>query len=137
MSYEIAKDIEKTGHAIDNLRVTINLGLKQGYEGFDQEKKEVLDFLTNLYVNGMEQIPFVVKDTVITYAYPDDKGMVACHEPALELVSDKSPLYAAHLSEEDWQKLVEEYAFKLAEAFKQFRVYITYTQVETKIFQQC
>lgn len=97
-----------------------------------------MKFLTDLYISGqIEQLPFVVRDTIITYAYPGNDGLISCHEPALELVSDKSPLYATHLSDEEWQELVEEqYAHKLGERFEQFRVYVTYARVETKIFQR-
>jgi hypothetical protein len=119
--YEIARDNGQIGHDNDNIKATINLGLKKGYEGFSQEKKEVLDFLTDLYRSGFTQVPFVVKDTVITYAYPGDDGLVACHEPALELSSDKSPLYAKDLSREAWKELVEKEEKKRGERGKKGR----------------
>ena len=141
MEYKIAEENGREGHCAQGIQAQINLGLKQGYAGFVQEKKEVLDFLTDLYkealTDGRSFLPFVVTESVITYAFMGDDGPVGAHEPALLLTSDKSPLYAADQSEEDWKIFVEGYAKKLAEAFKQFRVYVSYTRVETKIFQQC
>ncbi|MFC1645301.1 hypothetical protein ACFL08_04715 [Patescibacteria group bacterium] len=137
MTYRIAAEGNFKGHKKNNIQATINLGLKQGYDGFDQEKQVVLAFLTGLYVSAeIAQLPFVVRDTVIAYAYPKGDEWVSCHEPALELVSDKSPLYAHHLSEDEWKQLVEQYAHRLGNRFEQFRVYVTYAQVETKIFQR-
>lgn len=139
MKYGIAVEAGKTGHATNNLQAQINLGLKKGYEGFAQEKQAVLDFLTDLYkaaiITGTNFIPFVITETVIAYAWTGDEGPVGAHEPALLLTSDKSPLYSSE-TDEEWQALVEEYATLLAEHFQQFRVYVTYTRVETKIFQQ-
>jgi len=122
------------------LRAEINLGLKKGYSGFEQEKADVLSFLTETYKNagkaGKNFIPFIVTDSVITYAYPADDDWVGEHEPALVLTSDKSPLYVAGTSDEDWKVFVEEYITLLGERFDQFRVYVTYTRVEVKIFQK-
>ena len=139
-NYKIAVDKGgRIGHAVTNIQTQINLGLKKGYDGFDQEKGEVLSFLTDLYKkaieNGRNFVPFVVTESVITYAFPGDNGPVACHEPALLLTADKSPLYGDE-SEEEWKELVEEYACLLAYRFEQFRVYVTYTRVETKVFQR-
>lgn len=36
MKYEIAEN--EKGHKKNNIQATINLGLKQGYDGFNQEK---------------------------------------------------------------------------------------------------
>lgn len=138
-SYTIAKEDGRSGHAQTTLRVEINLGLKQGYDGFAQEKKSVLNFLTDLYkkqiVDGGNYIPFVVSEAVITYAFRGDDGPVAAHEPSLVLTSDKSPLYQAE-TEDEWKAMVEGYVFSLGTEFKQFRVYLTYMRVELKIFQQ-
>ena len=144
MRYAIAKDNGQTGKGVNNLRAEINLGLKKGYGGFGQEKSEVLAFLTELYKSqlraGKNYIPFVVTDSVITYAYPDWKTegeeFVAEHEPALVLKSDKSPLYAADMSDEEWKELVEWFATQLGSKFQQFRVYVSYTRAEIKILQQ-
>ena len=137
--YKIAEENRCVGHKINNIQVQINLGLKLGYEGFTNEKKEVLNFLTGLYKKALEEgkvfLPFVITDTVITYAWMSADGPVGAHEPALSLVSDMSPLYF-HSSEEEWKELVEWYAAQLGEQFAQFRVYVTYTQVETLILQQ-
>lgn len=139
--YEIAEDGK--GYSVNNLQTEINIGLKKGYSGFNQEKEEVLFFLTNLYRSqlsaGKKFIPFVVTDSVITYAYPkwDEPGViVAEHEPALVLKSDKSPLFAADISDEEWMNLVEWFATQLGSKFQQFRVYISYTRAEVKILQQ-
>jgi len=137
--YKIAEENGKIGHS-NQIQAQINLGLKQGYNGFNQEKIAVLNFLTDLYKEAINSgnffIPFVVKDTIITYAYSSENGPVAAHEPALLLISDKSPLYAVDQTEKEWKVMVEDYAFKLGLHFKQFRVYVTYTNVEIKIFQQ-
>lgn len=139
MKYAIAVEGGRVGHAQNNLQTQINLGLKKGYEGFVQEKGEVLNFLTDLYkqalTEGRNFLPFVITETVITYAWKGDNGPVGAHEPALLLSSDKSPLYSSE-SDEEWQAMVEDYAVKLAERFQQFRVYVTYNRVETKIFQK-
>ncbi len=145
MTYQIAQDNGQTGHS-EAVHAEINLGLKKGYEGFAQEKGEVLGFLTDLYLDAAQNsrpfVPFVVTDSVITYAYfsnkqwgGDDKWHAA-HEPALVLASDKSPLYAADVSDDEWKELVESYAHKLGEKFQQFRVYVTYSRTEVKIFQR-
>ncbi|MFA6536802.1 MAG: hypothetical protein WCT18_00190 [Patescibacteria group bacterium] len=139
--YQIATDCGHTGHAVATLHAEITLGLKKGYGGFLQEKTAVLDCLTALYCREAEAgrlfIPMVVTDSVITYAYRVADGKWhGEHEPALVLSSDKSPLYAAHISEEKWQLLVEETAHHLGEQFEQFRVYVTYSRVEVKIFQK-
>jgi hypothetical protein len=147
-TYTIAQDNNGcTGSATNNLQACVNLGLKKGYEGFAQEKLAVLDFLTASYLRACEEgknyIPFVVTDTVITYAYLSDPKWGgdgkwhAAHEPALALVSDKSPLYAADMSDDEWKILVEQYAADLGAAFDQFRVYVTYTRTEEmKILQK-
>ena len=127
------------GHAENNLRAEIILGLKKGYGGFTQEKEEVLNFLTDSYKESLKKeknyIPFVVTQCVITYAYPGADGPVAEHEPALVLTAEKSPLYGDE-SDEEWQILVEEYAAALAGQFEQRRVYVSYTRAELKIFQR-
>ena len=138
--YKIAVDNGKTGYAITSIQAEITLGLKKGYSGFVQEKEQVLQFLTNLYKSqlaaGKNYIPFVVTDSVITYAYPAGDDIVAEHEPALVLKSDKSPLYAADMSDDEWKNLVEWFATQLGSRFEQFRVYISYTRAEVKIFQK-
>jgi len=138
--YKIATENNVVGHANNNLQAAINLGLKKGYGGFTQEKQEVLDFLTEQYKASLSKgdkfLPFVITDAVITYAYPSEDGYVGAHEPSLVLTTDKSPLYAADLPEKEWQNLVEHYASLLGNKFQQYRVYVTYTRVETKIFQQ-
>lgn len=138
--YEIAVERNgRVGHVINNLRAEINLGLKKGYGGFAQEKREVLTFLTEQYKKSLSEgknfIPFVVTDSVITYAYPGDNGPVAEHEPALVLTADKSPLYGDE-SDEEWQAMVEECAAALAKRFEQKRVYVTYARAEVKVFQR-
>jgi len=140
--YGIARDNGQVGHAVSNLQTEITLGLKKGYDGFRQEKEQVLHFLTDLYKSqlraGKNYIPFVVQDSVITYAYPAGDGdeIVAEHEPALVLKSDKSPLYAADMSDEEWQELVEWFAAQLGSEFEQFRVYVSYARAEVKILQK-
>jgi hypothetical protein len=52
------------------------------------------------------------------------------------LSSVKSPLYAADETDDEWKTLVEEYAAKLGAQFQQWRVYVSYSRVEIKIFQQ-
>ncbi len=139
-NYEITKDCGQTGHAVNNLQVEITLGLKKGYGGFVQEKEQVLQFLTDLYRSqlrvGKNYIPFVMTDSVITYAYPAGDDIVAEHEPALVLKSDKSPLYAADMSDDEWKELVEWFAAQLGSEFEQFRVYVSYTRAEVKILQK-
>lgn len=138
-TYAIAQENGRKGHEVNNLRAEINLGLKKGYGGFKQEKEEVLQFLTERYKTALHEgrnfLPVIVTDSVITYAYSTPAGPVAEHEPSLVLTSDKSPLYASE-SDQEWQELVEEYAISLAERFDQFRVYVTYTRGEVKIFQR-
>lgn len=137
--YRIAQENGRVGHAENNLRVEIVLGLKKGYGGFLQEKGEVLNFLTDSYKGSLKEgknfISFVITDSVVTYAYLGPDGPVAEHEPALVLTADKSPLYGDE-SDEEWQILVEEYAVALAARFDQRRVYVSYTRAEIKIFQQ-
>ncbi len=139
-NYQIAQDCGQTGHATNNLQVEITLGLKKGYGGFENEKSEVLTFLTDLYLSQMESdknyIPFIVQDSIITYAYPGDEGIVAEHEPALVLRSDKSPLYAANMTDDEWKELVEWFVSQLGARFEQFRVYVSYARAEVKIFQK-
>lgn len=136
----IAQDCGRVGHATDNLQAELTLGLKKGYGGFSQEKVDVLSFLTGLYASqmkaGKNYIPFIVQDSVITYAYPDGDDIVAEHEPALVLKSDKSPLYAADMSDDGWKELVEWFAAQLGSKFEQFRVYVTYARAEVKILQK-
>ena len=138
-SYQIARENGRSGEA-KTLRAEINLGLKRGYAGFLQEKEEVISFLKEEYrqalVSGRNYIPLGMQATEIVYAYPSGDGVHAEAEPALTLFTDKSPLYAADASEEEWRAQVEELASKLAERFGRFRVYITYTPVEVKIFQR-
>lgn len=143
MIYKTARDNGQVGHAVSNLQTEITLGLKKGYNGFRQEKEQVLHFLTDLYKSqlraGKNYVPFVVTDSVITYAYTgtgqDPKKIIAEHEPALVLKSDKSPLYAADMSDNEWKSLVEWFAAQLGSKFKQFRVYVSYTRAEVKILQ--
>lgn len=139
MSYQIADENGHIGHSQATLRAEINLGLKQGYDGFNQEKQSVLNFLTDLYKSqiseGGNYIPFIISEAVITYAFRGDNGPIAAHEPSLVLVSDKSPIYSSE-TEEEWKAMIEGYAFALGSEFKQFRVYVTYMRVEVKIFQQ-
>ena len=141
MTYEIAKENGQMGQAANNLQAQINLGLKKGYDGFVQEKQEVLNFLTEMYKQALNEgrnfLPFVITETVITYAWSSDQGPVGAHEPAMLLATDKSPLYASNQSDEEWKLFVEDYAQKLGEQFRQFRVYVSYRRVETKILQQC
>lgn len=137
MKYVIAREGERVGVA-KTLRVEINLGLKQGYAGFLQEKEEVIAFLKEEYrqalASGRSYIPVGIQITDLVYAYPTQEGIHAEAEPSLTLFSDKNPLYSKE-SGEEWKDLVEELAFKLAEKFQQFRVYVTYIPVEVKIFQ--
>jgi hypothetical protein len=139
MPYRIASVGIRTGHA-PSLRVEINLGLKKGYSGSMQDKQEVLDFITDLHRQALKQaanfITFVVTDTVLAYAYEEDGQPVTQHEPGLCLSSDKSPLYAADMSDEDWKTLVEFYAHALGEHFQQDHVYVTYLPAELKVFQR-
>lgn len=138
--YQIATEGGLSGHVQKNLKASIVLGLKQGYDGFLQEKKEVLDFLTNIYCEagkeGRPFIPFTVSEVIVTYAYPVDGGWRGEHEPALLLTSDKNPLYTASISVEDWKLMIETYVTKLGSHFQQHRVYLAYEEVETKIFQK-
>lgn len=139
MVYAVAQEGDRSGTAL-TLRAEINLGLKQGYGGFLQEKQEVIDFLKDLYRTAVAEkrnyIPVGIQQTEIVYAYPSDSGPVADAEPALTLFSDKSPLYAANMTEDEWKTAVEELASKLAERFQQFRVYVAYIPVEVKILQR-
>jgi len=139
MEYGIAVENGRNGIA-NTIRAEINLGLKKGYDGFIQEKKEVIDFLKDSYKAAVAEkrnyIPVGIQQTEIVYAYPTDNGPFADAEPALTLFSDKNPIYATE-SDEDWKKAVESLAAELAEKFQQFRVYVTYIHVEVKIFQQC
>ncbi|MDO8512193.1 MAG: hypothetical protein Q7S57_02880 [bacterium] len=139
-TYAVAVDGGRTGHAVATLRAEINLGLKKGYAGFLQEKQEVIDFLKDLYrtavAAGRNYVPVCIQQTEIVYAYQTGDGPVADAEPALTLFSDKSPLYAADMSDDQWKAAVEELAAALADRFQQFRVYVSYIQVEVKILQQ-
>ena len=47
-------------------------------------------------------------------------------EPALTLFADKSPLYAADMSDDDWKSAVEELAAHLAARFEPFKVYVSH-----------
>ncbi|MFH1667606.1 MAG: hypothetical protein ABH884_01110 [Candidatus Komeilibacteria bacterium] len=141
MIYQIATENGQVGHAVNNLQATIILGLKKGYGGFVQEKIHVMRVISEEYVKALQNdrhfLPFVIQDTVITYAYKSDDGVVVAeHEPALQLITDKSPLYAADLSEDEWKDLVARYVAILGESFQQFRVYVTYAKVETIILEQ-
>jgi hypothetical protein len=139
MSYRIATAGIRTGHALSTLRVEINLGLKKGYSGSVQDKQEVLDFITSLHEQALEQaanfITFVVTDTVLVYAY-EENGPRTQHEPGLCLVSDKSPLYAADMTDDEWKILVERYANALGEHFEQDHVFVTYLTSEIKVLQR-
>jgi hypothetical protein len=138
--YGIATDNGRTGTAAATIRAEINLGLKKGYDGFLQEKAEVIAFLKESYkaavAEGKNYIPVGIQQTEIVYAYPTDSGPFADAEPALTLFSDKSPLYAADMSEDEWKAAVEDLATQLAARFQQFRVYVSYIPVEVKIFQK-
>lgn len=140
MPYRIATADGLTGHAPSSLRVEINLGLKKGYSGSMQDKQEVLDFITNLHRQALKQaanfITFVVTDTVLAYAYDEGGQPKTQHEPGLCLVSDKSPLYAADMSDDAWKTLVEFYAGALGEHFEQDHVFVTYLPSEIKILQR-
>ncbi len=137
--YAIAQEGDRKGEASSTLRAEINLGLKQGYEGFLQEKAAVVAFLKEEYraalKAGRNYIPVGIQETVLVYAYPSKGGVHAEDEPSLTLFADKSPLYSGE-SDEEWKLMVEDLASKLAEKFRQFRVYVTYMRVEIKIFQQ-
>ena len=139
MAFAIAQDNGRTGTA-NTIRAEINLGLKKGYDGFLQEKQEVIDHLKDLYkaalVEKRNYIPVAIQQTEIVYAYPTDSGPVADAEPALTLFSDKSPLYAADMSDDQWKTAVEDLAARLAARFQQFRVYVSYIPVEVKILQK-
>lgn len=138
--YQIASENGRVGTSSKTLRAEINLGLKKGYDGFLQEKAEVIAFLKESYkaalAEGRNYIPVCIQQTEIIYAYSTDKGPFADAEPALTLFSDKSPLYAVE-SDEEWKAAVEMLATQLAEHFQQFRVYVSYIPVEVKIFQRC
>ena len=137
--YVIAQDNGRSGMAT-TLRAEINLGLKKGYDGFLQEKAEVIAFLKEMYkadvAAGRNYIPVGVQQTEIVYAYPTADGPFADAEPALTLFSDKSPLYAADMTDEEWKAAVEALASNLAAKFEQYRVYVSYIPVEVKIFQK-
>lgn len=139
MNYGIAQDNGRSG-AATTLRAEINLGLKKGYDGFLQEKAEVIAFLKESYRVAVAEkrnyIPVGIQQTEIVYAYPTDNGPFADAEPALTLFSDKSPLYAADMSDDEWKAAVEKLAAELAAKFEQFRVYVSYIPVEVKIFQK-
>ena len=141
MPYRVATADGRTGHALSTLRVEINLGLKKGYSGSVQDKQEVLDFITNLHRQALKQaanfITFVVTDTILAYAYDEDGRPKTQHEPGLCLVSDKSPLYAADMSDAEWKTLVEFYAQALGEHFDQDHVFVTYLPSEIKVLQRC
>lgn len=138
MNYLVASENGRIGH-LNTVRAEINLGLKKGYDGFLQEKAEVIAFLKEKYKEaiaaGQSFIPVCIQQTEIVYAYGTSDGPFADAEPALTLFSDKNPLYAVE-SDEDWKVAVEDLAAKLAERFQQYRVYVTYAAVEVKIFQQ-
>jgi hypothetical protein len=139
MPYRIATEGNLSGHAA-SIRAEINLGLRKGYTGSVQDKQEVLDFITSLHKEALRDaanfITFVVTDTVLAYGYEENGRAVTHHEPGLCLTSDKSPLYAADMSEEAWKSLVEFYAFSLGEHFEQSHVYVTYLPSELKVFQR-
>jgi len=138
--YVVALESGVEGWQRSTLRAEINLGLKRGYAGFLQEKEEVISFLKETYRSAVDEgrnyIPVGVQQSEIVYAYPSATGAVADAEPALTLFSDKSPLYAVSMSDVEWQVSVEDLASRLADKFGQFRVYVTYTRVEVKVFQR-
>lgn len=138
MKYGIAEENGRNGVAI-TIRAEINLGLKKGYDGFIQEKAEVIAFLKESYKAAVAEkrnyIPVGIQQTEIVYAYPTGDGPFADAEPALTLFSDKNPLYAIE-SDEEWKAAVEQLAAELAARFQQFRVYVTYIPAEVKIFQK-
>jgi hypothetical protein len=140
MPYRIAQLGQLIGHAASTLRVEINLGLQKGYQGSVQDKQEVLDFITGLHEEALKHganfITFVVSETVLAYAYDDNGHARTAHEPGLCLKSDKSPLYAADISDDDWKVLVESYAQALGEHFEQEHVFVTYLPSEIKVLQR-
>jgi hypothetical protein len=140
MSYQLANVDGRSGHGLATLRVEINLGLKKGYSGSVQDKQEVLDFITSIHEQALSQaanfITFVVTDSVLVYGYEENGQAKTEHEPGLCLTSDKSPLYAADMSDEEWKALVEVYAHALGEHFEQEHVFVTYIPSEVKVFQR-
>ena len=140
MSYQVANVDGRSGHALATLRVQINLGLKKGYSGSVQDKQEVLDFITTIHEQALRQaanfITFVVTDSVLVYGYEENGQPKTDHEPGLCLTSDKSPLYAADMSDDEWKTLVEVYAHALGEHFEQEHVFVTYLPSEVKVFQR-
>jgi hypothetical protein len=140
MSYQVANADGHSGHAFSTIRVEINLGLKKGYSGSVQDKQEVLDFITTIHEHALRQaanfITFVVTDSVLVYGYEENGQPKTQHEPGLCLTSDKSPLYAADMSDDEWKALVEVYAHALGEYFEQEHVFVTYLRSEVKIFQR-
>ncbi len=140
MSYQIANADGRTGHASSTLRVEINLGLKKGYSGSVQDRQEVLDFITTIHEHALRKaanfITFVVTDSVLVYGYEENGQPKTQHEPGLCLTSDKSPLYASDMSNDEWKELVEVYAHALGEHFEQEHVFVTYLPSEVKIFQR-
>jgi len=141
MPYQIAHADGHTGHALSTLRVEINLGLKKGYSGSVQDKQEVLDFITAIHERALKQaanfITFVITDSVLVYGYEENGQPKTEHEPGLCLTSDKSPLYASDMSDDEWKNLVEVYAHALGEHFEQEHVFVTYLPSEVKIFERC
>ena len=76
-------------------------------------------------------------DTILAYAYEENGLPKTQHEPGLCLVSDKSPLYAADMSDDEWKTLVEFHAQALGEHFEQDHVFVTYLPSEIKVLQRC
>ena len=140
MPYRIANADGRAGHALSTLRVEINLGLKKGYSGSVQDKQEVLDFITAIHEQALRQaanfITFVITDSVLVYGYEENGHPKTEHEPGLCLTSDKSPLYASDMSDDEWKHLVEVYAHALGEHFEQEHVFVTYLPSEVKVFQR-
>jgi len=105
-----------------------------------QDKQEVLDFITTLHEQALKEaanfITFVVTDTVLAYAYEENGEPKTQHEPGLCLVSDKSPLYAADMTDDEWKTLVEFYAQALGDHFEQDHVFVTYLPSEIKVLQR-
>ena len=136
--YGVAQENGRNG-AAKTLRAEINLGLKKGYDGFLQEKAEVIAFLKDAYKAAVAEkrnyIPVGIQQTEIVYAYATDNGPFADAEPALTLFSDKNPLYAIE-SDDEWKTAVEDLAAQLAARFQQFRVYVSYIPGEVKISQK-
>jgi len=127
---------------VATLRAEINFELEiAGYGGFRQEKEEVVSFLKKMIQKSVSKrefyIQFCIQATEIIYGYKrNNEGVVVDSEPSITLFSDKNPIYAASITDADWKCVVEQVAFQLAEEFQQYRVYVTYSLVDVKIFRK-